>query len=405
MVNHNQEDVPPELYAQSQHKIQIEQIDSHAKEIIHSLKDSGFKAYLVGGCIRDLVLNKDPKDFDVVTEATPEQIKRAIPRSRIIGRRFKLVHVRKGRKLTEVSTFRSKGGKRTSKTNKGIVLRDNFYGTIKEDAFRRDFTINSLYLDIDDMKIIDYTGGFNDLNNRELKSIGDSKLRFREDPIRVIRAVRFLNNLNLKIKKPLKKDLLNFAHMLQEIPPARKYEEILKLFLTGNAKKNFILLLELHILKFLLPITAKQCSNKKNYIFFLTALSNSDDRVKKDLPLTPAFLFSVLLWPALTNRMGEINSRKIKSPILLRASNIIFKQCREDCFIPKRIENMIKEIWEFQIKLLKFPPKSKLIFSHRRFRAGYDFLLLREEAGLNLGGAGKWWKENQPKTKRHYKKK
>ena len=405
MVNHNQEDVPPELYAQSQHKIQIEQIDSHAKEIIHSLKDSGFKAYLVGGCIRDLVLNKDPKDFDVVTEATPEQIKRAIPRSRIIGRRFKLVHVRKGRKLTEVSTFRSKGGKRTSKTNKGIVLRDNFYGTIKEDAFRRDFTINSLYLDIDDMKIIDYTGGFNDLNNKELKSIGDSKLRFREDPIRVIRAVRFLNNLNLKIKKPLKKDLLNFAHMLQEIPPARKYEEILKLFLTGNAKKNFILLLELHILKFLLPITAKQCSNEKNYIFFLTALSNSDDRVKKDLPLTPAFLFSVLLWPALTNRMGEINSRKIKSPILLRASNIIFKQCREDCFIPKRIENMIKEIWEFQIKLLKFPPKSKLIFSHRRFRAGYDFLLLREEAGLNLGGAGKWWKENQPKFKRFYKNK
>ena len=186
MVNHNQEHVPPELYAQTQHKIQIEQIDSHAKEIIHSLKNSGFKAYLVGGCIRDLMLNKDPKDFDVVTEATPEQIKRAIPRSRIIGRRFKLVHIRKGKKITEVSTFRSKGGKRTSKTNQGIVLRDNFYGTIREDAFRRDFTINSLYLDIDDMKIIDYTRGFKDLNNGELRSLGDSKLRFREDPIRVI---------------------------------------------------------------------------------------------------------------------------------------------------------------------------------------------------------------------------
>ena len=197
MVNHNREDFPPELYAQSQHKIQIEQIDSHAKEIIHSLKDSGFKAYLVGGCIRDLILNKDPKDFDVVTEAKPEQIRRVIPRSRIIGRRFKLIHARKGRKITEVSTFRSKGGKRTSKTSQGIVLRDNFYGTIREDAFRRDFTINSLNLDIDGMKIIDYTGGFKDLNNRELKSIGNSKLRFREDPIRVIRAVRFLSNLNL----------------------------------------------------------------------------------------------------------------------------------------------------------------------------------------------------------------
>ena len=176
MVNHYQKNSLHELYAQSQHKIKIEKIDSHAKDIINSLIKSGFKAYLVGGCIRDLLLNKTPKDFDVVTDATPEQIKQAIPRSRIIGRRFKLVHVRKGRKITEVSTFRSKGGKRTSKTNKGIVLRDNFYGTIREDAFRRDFTINSLYLDISDMEIIDYTGGFKDLDNRELSCIGDLSL-------------------------------------------------------------------------------------------------------------------------------------------------------------------------------------------------------------------------------------
>ena len=176
MVNHNQENSYPELFAQSQHNIKIKQIDSHAREIIVNLNKSGFKAYLVGGCIRDLLLNRDPKDFDVVTDATPEQIKHVIPKSRIIGRRFKLVHVRKGRKITEVSTFRSKGGKRTAKTNKGIVLRDNFYGTIKEDAFRRDFTINSLYLDVEDMKIIDYTGGFKDLNNRQLSSIGDLSL-------------------------------------------------------------------------------------------------------------------------------------------------------------------------------------------------------------------------------------
>lgn len=405
MVNHNQENNPPELYAQSQHKIKIEQIDSHAREIINNLNNSGFKAYLVGGCIRDMVLNKNPKDFDVVTEATPEQIRKAIPKSRIIGRRFKLVHVRKGRKITEVSTFRSRGGKKTSKTNKGIVLRDNFYGTIKEDAFRRDFTINSLYLNITDMKIIDYTGGFKDLNNRQLSCIGDSRLRLREDPIRIIRAVRFMCNLNLKLKKSLKKDLINFAHLLQDIPPARRYEEILKLFLTGNAKNNFITLLESNILKYLLPFTAKQCSNEKNKFFILNALSSSDARIKKDLPLTPSFLFSVLLWPSLTERIGDINSNKMKLPILLRASNIVLKQCRQDCFVPKRIENMIKEIWEFQIKLLKFPPKSELIYSHRRFRAGYDFMLLREEVGVNLGGAGKWWKENQPKSKRSYKKK
>ena len=405
MVNHYQKNSLHELYAQSQHKIKIEKIDSHAKDIINSLIKSGFKAYLVGGCIRDLLLNKTPKDFDVVTDATPEQIKQAIPRSRIIGRRFKLVLVRKGRRLTEVSTFRSKGGKRTSKTNKGIVLRDNFYGTIKEDAFRRDFTINSLYLDITNMEIIDYTGGFKDIKNKELVCIGESGLRFREDPVRIIRAVRFLCNLNLKLKKSLKKDLVNFAHLLQEIPPARKYEEILKLFLTGNAKNNFIALLEFHILKHLLPVTEKQCSNEKHKYFVLNALSNSDDRVKRGLSLTPAFLFSVLLWPGLTERIGEINSKKTKLPSLIRSSNIIIKQCRQDCFIPKRIENMIKEIWEFQIKLLKIPPKSKSIFSHRRFRAGYDFLLLREEVGVNLGGAGKWWTENQPNSKRYYQNK
>ena len=402
MVNHNHQKIQPELHAQSQHKIKIDQIDPHAREIIDNLNKSGFQAYLVGGCIRDLILEKYPKDFDVVTEATPEQIKQAIPKSRIIGRRFKLVHVRKGKKVTEVSTFRSKGGKGTSKTNRGMVLRDNFYGTIKEDAFRRDFTVNSLYLDISSMSIIDYTGGYNDIKNKLLVSLGDSKLRFREDPIRIIRAIRFFNNLDLKLKKSLSKNLVNSAYLLRDIPPARKYEEILKLFLTGNAKRNFITLLDFHILKYLLPITAKQCTDKKNKIFFLTALSNSDERIKKGLPLNPAFLFSVLLWPGLTERIGDINSIKLKIPSLLRASNIILKQNRQECFIPKRIENMIKEIWTLQIRLLKYPQRSNLIYSHKRFRAGYDFLLLREEAGENLGGAGRWWKENQPRPKKSY---
>ena len=402
MVNHNHQKIQPELHAQSQHKLKIDQIDPHAREIIRNLNKSGFQAYLVGGCIRDLILEKYPKDFDVVTEATPEQIKQAIPKSRIIGRRFKLVHVRKGKKVTEVSTFRSKGGKRTSKTKMGMVLRDNFYGTIKEDAFRRDFTINSLYLDISSMKIIDYTGGYNDIKNKLLVSLGDSRLRFREDPIRIIRAIRFSSNLDLKLKKSLNKNLIHFAYLLKDIPPARKYDEILKLFLTGNAKRNFIALLDFHILKYLLPISAKQCTDKKKKIFFLTALSDSDERIKKGLPLTPAFLFSVLLWPGLTERIGDINSIKLKIPSLLRASNIILKQNRQDCFIPKRIENMIKEIWALQIRLLKYPPRSNLIYSHKRFRAGYDFLLLREEAGENLGGAGRWWKENQPRPKNSY---
>jgi len=395
LVISDQKKNSPALYAESQHHIKKEHIDSHAREIIDLLIKSGFKSYLVGGCIRDLILNKKPKDFDVVTEATPEQIKKTIPRSRIIGRRFKLVHVRKGRQITEVSTFRTKGGKRTAKTNKGIVIRDNFYGTIKEDAFRRDFTLNSLYLDLSNMQIIDYTGGYKDLKNKLIISIGDSKLRFREDPVRIIRAVRFLNNLNLTMRQSLKKDLINSAYLLQEVPSARRYEEVLKLFLTGNAKNNFLTLLDFKTLKYLLPDTAKYSTSNKHLNFIITALNSSDKRVKNNLPLTPAFLFSVLLWPSLTERIGEVTSKNTKIPALLRSANIILKQQKQHCFIPNRIESMIKDIWEFQIRLLKIPPKSKQIVNHKRFRASYDFLLLREEAGVNLGGAGKWWGKNQ----------
>ena len=408
MVHKNQKKISPEIYHKSQHNIDPNHIDKNAKDVINFLKRSGYKAYIVGGGVRDLLLGKKPKDFDIATNATPEQIKKALPRSRIIGRRFKLVHYRKGREIIEVATFRTGGNKKLTKSSKGLVLRDNTYGNIQDDAFRRDFKINALYLDIHSMEIIDYTGGYKDLENRKLSCIGDSKVRFREDPVRIIRAIRFMSSIELDCKDSLKADIYGLANLLEEVPTARRYEEVLKLFFTGSASKTFDKLVEYKVLKYLLPATSRyleeEKSDKKIIQFIKLALKNSDSRVIKDLPLTPAFLFSVLLWPAVVKRIGEIQSSKIKIPLLRKAADKAIREQNSHCFIPNRVESMIKDIWEFQIRLLKVKsPKITSLISHKRFRASYDFLILREQSGVNLNGCGKWWGDVQNKSEHRRK--
>ena len=400
MVHKNQKNISPEIYHKSQHNIDQNLINKNAKDVINYLKRSGYKAYIVGGGVRDLLLGKKPKDFDIATNATPEQIKKALPRSRIIGRRFKLVHYRKGREIIEVATFRTGGNKKAAKSSKGLVLRDNTYGNIQDDAFRRDFKINALYLDIHSMEIIDYTGGYKDLENRKLSCIGDSKVRFREDPVRIIRAIRFMSAMELDCEDSLKADIYGLANLLEEVPSARRYEEVLKLFFTGSASKTFDKLVEYKVLKYLLPATSRyleeEKSDEKIIRFIKLALKNSDSRVAKDLPLTPAFLFSVLLWPSVVKRIGEIQSSKIKIPLLRKAADKVIREQNSHCFIPNRVESMIKDIWEFQIKLLKVKsPKITSLISHKRFRASYDFLILREQSGVNLNGCGKWWTDIQ----------
>lgn len=408
MVLKNQKKISPEIYHKSQHNIDPNHIDKNAKDVINFLKRSGYKAYIVGGGVRDLLLGKKPKDFDIATNATPEQIKKALPRSRIIGRRFKLVHYRKGREIIEVATFRTGGNKKAAKSSKGLVLRDNTYGNIQDDAFRRDFKINALYLDIHSMEIIDYTGGYKDLENRKLSCIGDSKVRFREDPVRIIRAVRFMSSMELDCKDSLKSDIYGLANLLEEVPTARRYEEVLKLFFTGSAAKTFDKLVEYKVLKYLLPATSRyleeEKSDKKIIQFIKLALKNSDSRVSKDLPLTPAFLFSVLLWPSVVKRIGEVQSSKIKIPLLRKAADKAIREQNSHCFIPNRVESMIKDIWEFQIKLLKVKsPKITSLISHKRFRASYDFLILREQSGVNLNGCGKWWTDVQNQSEHRRK--
>ena len=224
-----------EIISFSKHKISRKDIDKDVLSIAERLEIEGHSSYVVGGFIRDSILGLVPKDFDIATDATPEQIRRIIPKSRIIGRRFKIVHARFGRKIIEISTFRSSDQRHIEKSSQGLVLRDNTYGSIEEDAFRRDFTINSLYLNMKTMDILDFVGGYQDLNNKRLKSIGDSSKRFREDPVRILRAIRFKAKLGLELDPELEKNIVSLSHLLDEIPSGRNYEETIKMFLTGNS--------------------------------------------------------------------------------------------------------------------------------------------------------------------------
>ena len=387
----NQNTNSPKVIKASTHGIKLKYVDKNAQSIIDKLNNSGFDAFIVGGFVRDLILGLKPKDCDVVTNATPEEIKKTIPKTRIIGRRFKLVHARSGRNITEISTFRSSSNRYTKKSHKGIILRDNNYGSIEDDAYRRDFTINSLYLDIRNMEVIDFVGGYEDLQNKVLNSIGDSTKRFREDPIRIIRAIRFKSKLDLTFEARLEKEIVKLSYLLSEISSGRIYEETLKLFLTGNSESILQEMQKYQITKYFLPVTQGYLDAKKDKRFIFNALRNTDKRFHEDKTLTPSFLFSIFLWPALINKVGELNSKKIKIPKVTRAANIILKLHNEHCFIPNRIQKSIKEIWEMQVMLLRIPEKSKILIKHPRFRASYDFLLLREKSGENLSGVGAWW--------------
>lgn len=381
----------PEIFNISDHHIKKNQLDKEAISIISRLIDAGYEAYIVGGFIRDSLIGVKSKDCDVATNATPEEIKEVIPKTRIIGKRFKIVHARVGKKLIEISTFRSSGKKNIKKSNKGILLRDNNYGSIEDDAFRRDFTINSLYMDTKKMEIIDFVGGFRDLQSGMLKSIGESSKRFTEDPVRIIRAIRFKSKLGFKLDNNLEKGIYRYSHLLNEVPSGRKYEELLKMFLTGNAFSIMTELQNYKITEYLLPLTKNFLEGKKDRRFILNALKDSDKRFHQNKTLTPAFLFAVMLWPALISKIGDMNSKKIKIPRISRIGNLLLKKHNEYCFIPKRVQSSIKEIWEIQVMLLRIPEKANTTLKHKRFRAAFDFLLLREKSGENLGGAGDWW--------------
>lgn len=372
----------------------------NALETVKKIQQAGFDAFLVGGCVRDSLLNLQPKDFDVATDATPDQVKKVFRNSRIIGRRFKLVHVFWGRETIEVATFRGPHENQddTVSQSTGRILRDNVYGTMEQDAYRRDFTINAFYYDVAKRCVLDPVGGLADIDNRVLRIIGDPKQRYLEDPVRMLRAIRFSAKLDFKIDEQADVAIHELSFSLKDIPAARLFDEVLKLFLSGHALTVFELLCHYHLFDVLFPLTAKSLSRNSTATNFIKqALVNTDDRLNDGKTVNPAFLYAALLWPVLIDRLEHSFEERLPNLHDLQdlGNQIIFEQGRYTT-IPKRFSSIMREIWDAQLRLAKRQGKKADAFlENQRFRAGYDFLLLRESVGENTGGLGEWWTKYQ----------
>ena len=397
----------PEVLNSSQHSLQRSQFSRYAVNIVERLQNAGYQAYLVGGCVRDMMLNITPKDFDVATSATPEQVRAEFRNARIIGRRFKLVHIHFGREIIEVATFRDnhpqddeeEDSNQSSRNESGRILRDNVYGTLEEDAQRRDFTINALYYDPVSERVLDYANGVHDIRNRLIRLIGDPEQRYKEDPVRMLRAVRFAAKLDFGIEKHSAQPIRALAPMLRDIPSARLFEEVLKLFLSGHAAPTFEMLVDLELFEPLFPASSKALEYNPTYTHTLisNALINTDLRIKQNKPVTPAFLFAALLWPALPAKVLRAQERGMPPIAAMQeaAHELIIEQCQRIA-IPKRFTLPIREIWDMQERLPRRSGKrADLLLDNSRFRAGYDFLLLRETAGEQTDGLGQWWTDYQ----------
>lgn len=397
----------PEVLGPRQHSLHRGQFSRNAVSVVDRLQKAGYQAYLVGGCVRDLLIGVQPKDFDVATSATPEQVRAEFRNARVIGRRFKLVHVHFGREIIEVATFRSnhpqgddeEDSHQSARNESGRILRDNVYGSQESDAQRRDFTMNALYFDITGERVLDYAHGVHDIRNRLIRLIGDPEQRYLEDPVRMLRAVRFAAKLDFEIEKHSAAPIRRLAPMLRDIPSARLFDEVLKLFLAGRAERTFELLVEYDLFAPLFPASARALERDPDYTGDLIrqALANTDERIAQGKPVTPAFLFAALLWPALPARAAQLQERGMPPiPAMQEAAHdLIVEQCKRIA-IPKRFTIPIREIWDMQERLPRRQGKrADMLLENPRFRAGYDFLLLREDAGEQTGGLGDWWTEYQ----------
>lgn len=404
-----------DIIEREDHCLSRRDISPNALKVLYRLNDAGYHAFLVGGGVRDLLLGDKPKDFDISTNATPEQIKQLFRNAMIIGRRFKIIHVRFGREIIEVTTFRaphepenqfkenttnrSIKGLDSAHSSAGLILRDNVYGDINEDALRRDFTANALYYTTDGFRIIDFANGLHDINNRLLRMIGDPATRYREDPVRLLRAIRFAAKLGFDIEKTTRAPMDDVAPLLASISSARLFDETLKLLTGGEAEKTFALLRQFKVGQVLFPATmatTKNPDSPQSQLLTL-AMRNTDHRLAQGKSVTPAFLYAAILWAPLQQALNKhTDGKAVSIPDHQEAANqVILKQVQVTA-IPKRFSIATKEIWEQQLRLeTRTKRAAETAFAHPRFRAAYDFLLLREEAGEALNGIGQWWTDFQ----------
>ncbi len=382
----------------SDHKVSREGISFAAKRVTDGLQAAGFSAYVVGGAVRDLLLNRKPKDFDVATNATPEQIKTVFRRARIIGRRFRLVHVMFGDETVEVSTFRRRLESEEAQTDAhGRLLRDNEFGDQQQDAARRDFTANALFYDSSTQEIFDYHRGYADIRANTLRMIGDPQTRYREDPVRMLRAVRLSAKLGMELESATAAAILPLKHLLQNVPEARMFDEMMKLLFSGHALACVTQLRAMQLHHGMLPMLDAILEQPLGKKFISLALQNTDQRIQENKPTSPGFLFACLLWhEVLLSWKNNQTAGVPPIPALHQAMETVLARQRARLAIPHRYDAIMKEMWLLQPRFEQRSGQRPLrLLSVPRFRAGYDFLLLRCECGEVETQLGTWWTEFQ----------
>lgn len=403
------------IIPRDEHNISRRDISENALKVLYRLNKSGYEAYLVGGGVRDLLLEKKPKDFDITTNATPDQVRKLFRNCRLVGRRFRLAHVMFGPEIIEVATFRGhheqleeepEDKNSSQQAVNGMLLRDNIFGTIEDDAQRRDFTINSLYYGVADFTVRDYTGGLRDLENGIIRLIGDPETRYREDPVRMLRAVRFAAKLDMKISPETAEPIPRLATLLQEIPPARLFEESLKLLQSGYGHQTYLKLCEYQLFQPLFPLIASQFTEQGDSPMeriLVQVLKNTDFRLQNDQRVNPAFLFAAMLWyPVIEHaqKLAQEGGLTYYDAFSLAMNDVLDEQCRS-LAIPKRITTLVRDIWALQLRLSRRQGKrAHKLMEHPKFRAAFDLLALRAEVEQHreLQSLTEWWNEFQEAT-------
>jgi len=428
----------PRIIPRSAHTISRSGISPNALRVLYRLRDAGFQSFLVGGCVRDLLIGIEPKDFDVATDALPEQVKKLFRNCRLVGRRFRLAHVFFGRETIEVATFRAASAPSQAEEpvpvadlddgdapdledtleiaepdvsdadpssermldEHGRILRDNVYGNIHDDVWRRDFTANALYYNIADFSIWDYVGGFEDVAARTLKLIGDPVTRYREDPVRMLRAARFEAKLGFHLDEPTAAPIPSLSHLLASVPPARLFDETLKLFLTGHGEASLRALRERRLFGALLPDVNSYLEEHPNSLvekLLIQGLRNTDARVQADKPVTPTFLFALLLYGPIAKAIeSSPPERWHELSTILDACDLAVREAQTHISLPRRFALGVREMFALQPRLEHPRGRRALrVLEHPRFRAAYDLLILRSEYGLASKDTAEWWTQLQ----------
>ena len=387
----------PAMIPVARHGIRRDHVSLGARRTCETLQQAGHKAYIVGGAVRDLIAGIDPKDYDIATDATPEQVRALFRRARIIGRRFQIVHVMQGGETLEVSTFRAAHDAHTVKDEHGRVLRDNVFGSIAEDAARRDFTVNALYYEPSSETVIDYHHGVADLQQKTLRMIGEPKLRYREDPVRMLRAVRLSAKLGLTLDPAVRAPIREMAELMENVPAARLFDEMLKLLFSGHAVEAVHRLRDDGLHHGLLPLLDVILEQPLGEKFVMLSLAGTDARVKAGKSLSPGYLFATLLWHEVLAAWETRKARgEVPIPALYEAMDEVLNVQGEKLAITRRISGDIKDIWALQPRFEKRAGKSPYrLIELPRFRAGYDFLVLRAQSGEIDMEIADWWHDFQ----------